>query len=84
MDRYILRFRGDGSKPVDDVEMIRALPHTKIVDEDSSRMLLVEAPKEELLSAMELLPNWILADERMLSIPTPPRPAILKNVGEDH
>jgi hypothetical protein len=84
MDRYILRFRGDGSKPAADVEVIRALPHTKIVDEDSNRMLLVEAPKEELLSAMELLPNWILAEERMLSIPTPPRPTILKKVGEDH
>jgi hypothetical protein len=85
MNRYILRFRGQGSKPSADVELIRSLPHATVLDEDSARMLLVEAPVEELQTAMHSLPGWVMAEERIVHLPdsrprvvhppTPPRNA---------
>lgn len=76
MNRYILRFRGEGEKPETDVEVIRSLPHLKVLDEDSPRMLLVEAPEEELQPAMDALPNWLMSEERSYKVPeTRPRVA---------
>lgn len=68
MKKYILRYGGDGVKPKAQVELIRALPHTRILDEDSPQMLLVEAPLEELQKAMDSLPDWRVAEERFFSL----------------
>lgn len=76
MNRYILRFRGQGSKPVDDVEIIRSLPNATVLDEESARMLLVEADAKELQTAMESLPGWVMTEERTLRLPDPPRPRV--------
>ncbi len=84
MNRYILRFRGQGSKPAADVEIIRSLPHTTVLDEESARMMLVEAPADELKTAMRSLPDWVMTEERMLQLPDP-RPRIRrKAVADDH
>jgi hypothetical protein len=82
MNRYILRFRGEGIKPETDVEVIRSLPHTKVIDEDSPRMLLVEAPKEELETAIDTLKNWMMSEERSYSIPDT-RPHVIHNPTRD-
>jgi hypothetical protein len=70
MSRFILRFRGKGPKPTQDVERIRALPNTEVID-DSSRMILVEAPEAELKAAVASMPQWMVTEERVISLPDP-------------
>ncbi len=68
MERFILRFEGNGNRPVDDLERIRTLPNLKVVD-DSSRMVLVEAPQEVVTKLAESLPEWSLSRERFVPVP---------------
>jgi hypothetical protein len=68
VERFILRFKGNGDSPVDDLERIRTLPDLKVVD-DSSRMLLVEAPQEVVTKLVETLPEWSLSRERFVPMP---------------
>ena len=68
MSRYILRFRGKGTRPVQDVERIRALPNTVVLD-DSSQMILVEAPEAELKAAVASMPQWMVSEERVVPLP---------------
>ena len=70
MSRFILRFRGKGTKPTQDVERIRALPDTEVL-RDSSRMILVEAPEAELKAAVASMPQWMMTEERVVSLPDP-------------
>ena len=79
MKKYILRFRGQGGKPAADVEMIRALPHATVLDDEPARMLLVEADAQELQTAMQSLPDWVMSEERMLAIPDP-RPRVRRKI----
>jgi len=67
--RFVLRYRGDGVKPEADVERVRALTDAVIVDESSSRMLLVESPAEPLRDLVESLPDWVMAPERTYAVP---------------
>lgn len=68
MQRYILRFRGNGAMPPVDVERIKDQVEVTVVDE-SPRSLLVEAPEQELNDLIEHMPGWIIAQERMLALP---------------
>jgi hypothetical protein len=68
--KFILRFRGKGPVPPEDVKRIRALPHITILD-DSSRMLLVEGPEAELKALVAQMPDWIMSEERMITLPDP-------------
>jgi hypothetical protein len=69
MCRYILRYQGQGAKPQDDVQRFRALSGVKLIDE-SSRMLLVEAPcVESLQAAVESAGCWSISDERSVELP---------------
>jgi hypothetical protein len=77
VDRYILRYRGPGVKPDKDVERIRALPDTSVLDE-SSRMMLVGAPETELRGLIESMPDWVMSTEQTLKIPDP-RPKITRD-----
>jgi hypothetical protein len=72
--RFIVRFRGEGSIPAEDVERLRALPDINIID-STSRMLLVDAPSDKLESLISSMPEWIMSEERMVSRPDP-RPKI--------
>jgi len=75
MNRFILRYRGEGSKPVGDVDRIRSLQGTKVLDESSARMLLVEGPEPVLKALMESMPEWVLTPERAIPLPDPrPKP----------
>jgi hypothetical protein len=51
--------------------MIRSLPDTTVLDDESPRMLLVEGPAEELQTAIKSLPNWVMTEERELTLPDP-------------
>ncbi len=66
--RFVLRYRGDGSKPDADVERVRALADTVIID-SSSRMLLVEASPDPLSELVESLTDWVMAPEQTLAVP---------------
>lgn len=68
MERFILRFEGNGEKPAQDLERIRALPGVKIVD-DSSRMVLVEAPSAGVTELVQALPHWSLSPEHFVPVP---------------
>jgi hypothetical protein len=77
MNRFILRYQGQGSKPAEDVERIRSLEQVKVLDESSPRMLLVEGPETRLKALVGSMPQWVLAPERMISLPDP-RPKLYK------
>jgi len=69
MSRFILRYRGEGSKPEEDVDRIRSLQNMKVLDESSPRMLLVEGPGTRLKALVESMPEWVLTPERMIPLP---------------
>lgn len=66
--RFIVRFRGQGAAPRDDVATVRAVPGARVLDE-SARMLLIEAPSRSALIEVEWLPNWVVAAETSVPLP---------------
>lgn len=68
MRRFILRYRGEGARPQDAVEKIRAIGGASVL-EDSARMLLVEAPEQELRQALGSEADWIVAPEVTYEVP---------------
>lgn len=69
MGRFILRFKGKGAKPAEDVERFRALRNTTVLDDSSSRMILIEAPDTELYELVSTMPEWIISKEKMIRLP---------------
>jgi len=67
--RFVLRYRGDGAKPAADVERVRALADASVVDDSSSRMLLVESDQQPLRDLVEALPDWVMAPEQSFAVP---------------
>ena len=66
--RFVLRYRGEGGPPEDDVAKVQALPTTVVIDA-SPRMLLVEADPEELGALVDSLTDWVMAPEQCFPIP---------------
>jgi hypothetical protein len=71
MNRFILRYQGEGPKPAEDVSRIRSLQNIKVLDESSPRMLLVEGPGANLKALVESMPEWVLTPQRMIPLPDP-------------
>jgi hypothetical protein len=77
MSRYILRYHGEGAKPHDDVQRFRCLPEVKLIDE-SSKMLLVDAPSAESLQAvLDTSGRWSISPEESMELP-PRHPDLAK------
>jgi hypothetical protein len=75
MERFILRYKGSGRKPEEDVRRIRSVPNTTVLD-DTPRMLLVSGPESNLRSLVQSMSDWIMSPERTVNIPKPhPTPA---------
>ncbi len=75
MGRFILRYRGPGQKPAEDVARVRELSEVRVLDDSSPRMLLVEAPAEAKGTLADALPGWLVSEEKTYRIPDPrPRP----------
>jgi hypothetical protein len=68
MGRFILRYHGQGAKPPRDVERFRALPGARLLD-DSTRMLLIEAPEAALRELIDQVQDWSLTPERTYHLP---------------
>ncbi len=66
--RFVLRFTGEGPAPSADVERVRELPGTTVVDA-SARMLLVESGAEHLARLVDDLDHWVMAPERTYAVP---------------
>jgi hypothetical protein len=71
--RFILRFRGTGPKPADVADRVRALPDARVLD-DTPRMMLVEAPEQQLRELIGADRDWLIAPQRVYQHPDP-RPA---------
>jgi hypothetical protein len=69
--RYILRFRGKGPKPAEDVERVRAASQTVVLDDSSPRMLLVDGPDDEVRKLVDEMPEWVASPERFFELPDP-------------
>ena len=67
-DRFVLRYQGEGLAPASDVDRVRRLPDTVIVD-SSPRMLLVECEPERLHALVAELPGWMMAPEQTYAVP---------------
>lgn len=68
MARYVLRWRGDGDTPEDDVAAVRAVPGLVVVDA-TARMLLVECDEEALRPLAGRLDGWLVGPERVYRVP---------------
>lgn len=69
MSRFILRYRGSGSAQPGDLEKIRALPNTAVLDSSSDRMMLVDAPEQHLRAALKDMPGWTITPEQSVPLP---------------
>lgn len=67
--RFVLRYQGEGTKPDADVARIRGLGDCSIVDESSSRLLLVDAEETQLRELVGSMPDWVLAPEQTFAVP---------------
>ena len=64
----MLRYRGEGAKPEDDVAKVQRLGDAVVVD-SSPRMLLVESEPEALQSLVDDMPDWVMAPEQQYQVP---------------
>ena len=71
MARFILRYQGKGPKPQQNIEQIRSLDNISIIDDSSPRMILVDAPEDELKALVNSMPDWIVSQERTYHLPDP-------------
>lgn len=69
MSRFILRFRGAGPAAEGEIQRIKAVNRLTVIDASSPRMLLVEAPREELEKLLAELPGWQMAEEKGIPLP---------------
>jgi hypothetical protein len=67
-ERLVLRYQGEGAPSATDVERVRDLPDSVIVD-SSPRMLLVECEPERLGALVEELPGWVMTPEQTYEVP---------------
>ncbi len=66
MKRFVLLYRGRGAPPESDRRRIEAVRALHVVEAESPRLLLVEAPEEELRAVVAALPQWTIGEEREL------------------
>ncbi len=67
--RFVLRYRGQGPKPDADVAKVRELTDAVVLDDSSSRMLLVESDPEPLRDLLDALPDWVMGPDMTYEVP---------------
>ncbi|MBU6276170.1 MAG: hypothetical protein KGQ61_06010 [Planctomycetes bacterium] len=74
MQRFVLRFTGQGAPPAADLERISAASGVSVIDA-TPRMVLVEASGAAGGRLADALAGWICVPEHGVSLPEPrPRP----------
>ena len=76
MGRYILRFRGKGDIPPEEIERLKNRHGITIVDR-SNQMLLVDSDGDDVMAMTSA--DWVVSAERTIA-PPDHRPRILKKV----
>jgi hypothetical protein len=69
MARFILRFQGEGTVPSLDIERVRALPGTTILDESLPHLIMIEGPEDFLRAALGTMNGWSISQERIYRSP---------------
>jgi hypothetical protein len=73
MSYYVLRYKGEGPKPDDQVAKLRLLPSTKIVDNTSPRMTLIESSTalDDLIAQVKSmgLERWVVRADSSFELP---------------
>jgi len=54
---------------MEDLKRIHSLPKISVLDNSSQRMLLVEAPDQELKKLVSSMPDWVVSEEQSISLP---------------
>ena len=67
--RFVLRYRGEGPKPDADVARVHELTDAVVLDDSSSRMLLVEAEPEPLRDLVDGLGDWVMGPDVVYEVP---------------
>lgn len=73
MSLYVLRYKGEGPKPVEQVEKIHSLTIAKVVDDSAPRMTLIESEASldalsELIKTMGL-DRWVVREDATVALP---------------
>ena len=69
MKRYVLRFRGTGTKPAPDMARLRSCAGLKVIDDTSNRMVLVESQPETIATLKNQMTNWLIVEENYTPLP---------------
>lgn len=72
MQRFVLRFTGQGAAPAADLERISTAAGVSVID-TSARMVLVEASAAAGSRLADDLTGWIFVPEQSLPLPDPRR-----------
>jgi hypothetical protein len=67
--RFVLRYRGEGTKPDGDVARVRDLAGAVVLDASSPRMVLVESEPGPLRELVEGLDDWIVGADQTYPVP---------------
>ena len=68
-ERFVLRYRGEGTKPDGDVARVRELAGAVIVDASSPRMVLVESEPGPLRELVDGLDDWVVGTDQTYGVP---------------
>ena len=68
-ERFVLRYRGQGTKPEGDIARVRELAGAVVVDASSPRMVLVESEPGPLRELVAGLDDWIMGADQAYAVP---------------
>ena len=68
-ERFVLRYRGEGTKPDGDVARVRDLAGAEVVDASSPRMVLVESEPGPLRDLVDGLDDWVMGADQAYAVP---------------
>ena len=68
-ETFVLRYRGQGTKPAGDVARVRKVPGAVVVDSSSPRMLVVESEAGPLRDLVDGLDDWVMGADRTYAVP---------------
>ncbi len=69
MPKFVVSYRGEGTKPEEDVAKLRAAPSVTVLDESLPRMVLVDGPEDALRDLLD--GGWSISPEKTYALPAP-------------